>query len=57
MNNARKVLITGSTRGIGLGTAQALANKGFFVYTNSRYAVKSLEGLSSTNWAHLRFDA
>ena len=53
----RSILITGSSRGIGLGIANALVDKNFNVYTNSRNGFKTLEMSGLKSSAHFSFDA
>src|SRR4029078_5511973 len=45
MSKALRVLITGAARGIGMATAQVLANRGHSVVATDKSAVSGLEGI------------
>ena len=47
MAKALRVLITGAARGIGMATAQVLANRGHSVVATDKSAVSGLEGIQA----------
>jgi len=47
MSKALRVLITGAARGIGMATAQLLANRGHSVVATDISALRGLEGIQS----------
>ena len=47
MSTALRVLITGAARGIGMATAQVLANRGHSVVATDKSAVSGLEGIQT----------
>ena len=47
MSNTLKILITGAARGIGMATAQVLANRGHSVAATDESALSGLEGIQA----------